>query len=159
MIFVTVGTSKKSFNRLIKKVDELIEKKEINEDVIMQIGHSTYIPKNAKWFRFTSYKEMKEFNKKARLVITHGGVGSILTALFFGKTVIAVPRMKKYDEHVDDHQLELVKELDRQGKVKGVFEIDGLEDALKNQTSFRLRLDNTAIVKEIKNYLKAVEKG
>jgi len=153
MIFVTVGTSQKSFNRLIKKVDELIAEKKIDEDVIMQIGHSTYIPKNAKWFRFAPYKEMKEMNKKARLVITHGGVGSILTALFYGKTVIAVPRMKKYDEHVDDHQLELVKQLSEEKKVIGVFDIDKLEEAIKTHVRTRIKPKNKELVNTIKNYL------
>jgi UDP-N-acetylglucosamine transferase subunit ALG13 len=158
VIFVTVGTSSKSFNRLIKKVDELIEMKKIKDDVIIQIGHSTYIPKNAQWFRFKPYNEMRELNKKARLVITHGGVGSILTALFFGKTVIAVPRLKKYNEHVDDHQSEFVKELDNQGKVKGVFDIDDLEDAIKSQTKLKFKPNNEAIVEEIRNYLNAIER-
>jgi beta-1,4-N-acetylglucosaminyltransferase len=157
MIFVTVGTDTNSFDRLLKKIDELIEKRKIKEEVVAQIGHSKYEPKNAKWFRFESYDKMKHYNKKARIVITHGGVGSILTALVLGKSVIAVPRMKELNEHIDNHQIELVKELVKENKVIGVFEIEQLENKIKAKGS-RLKIDNRRLVKEIENYISSLEK-
>lgn len=159
MIFVTVGTNENNFDRLLRKIDELIEAGKIKEEVIMQIGHSSYIPKNAKWFKFESYEKMKELNEKASIVITHGGVGSILTALIYKKTVIAVPRMKKFNEHVDDHQVELVKELVKDGKVIGVFNIDDIEDVLNKKTKFKIKSTKYRLINEIKKYLENIEKS
>lgn len=158
MIFVTVGTDTNSFNRLLKKVDELIENGKINEEVIMQIGNSNYEPKNAKWFRFESYEIMKQLNQKARLVITHGGVGSILTALIFGKPVFAVPRLKKFKEHVDDQQTELVKVLDKEGYVKGIFNLDRLEDEIKTFKVRKMKSTKSLLINELKKQLSNYER-
>lgn len=106
MIFVTVGTHEQGFERLIKKVDDLVRDGKIKEDVIMQIGFTQYKPKYCKWEKLFPYSEMKEMMQKARIVITHGGPASFIMALQEGKTPIVVPRMSKYNEHVNDHQLD-----------------------------------------------------
>jgi UDP-N-acetylglucosamine transferase subunit ALG13 len=64
----------------------------IDEAVIMQIGETTYKPKNARYFRFTSNEEIDRLYEDTRVVVCHAGVGSILTTLEHGKPVIAVPR-------------------------------------------------------------------
>lgn len=106
MIFVTVGTHEQGFERLIKKVDDLVRDGKIKEDVIMQIGFTQYKPKYCKWEKLFPYSEMKEMMQKARIVITHGGPASFIMALQEGKTPIVVPRMSKYNEHVNDHQVD-----------------------------------------------------
>ena len=107
MIFITVGTQKFQFNRLLKMVDDLIEEKLISDNVVAQVGYSTYIPRNFHSFQFKSENEINLLMEKAHILITHSGVGSITTALKLQKKVIVVPRLKKYKEHVDDHQLEI----------------------------------------------------
>lgn len=109
MIFVTVGTHEQQFNRLMKEVDRLKGENIIKEDVIMQIGYSTYEPKFCKWNKMISYEEMNENIEKARIVITHGGPASFLAPLQIGKIPIVVPRQKKFGEHVNDHQLEFCR--------------------------------------------------
>ena len=106
MIFVTVGTHEQGFERLIKKIDDLVRDGKIKEDVIMQIGFTQYKPKYCKWEKLFPYSEMKEMMQKARIVITHGGPASFIMALQEGKTPIVVPRMAKYNEHVNDHQVD-----------------------------------------------------
>ena len=106
MIFVTVGTHEQGFERLIKKVDALVRDGKIKEDVVMQIGFTQYKPKYCKWQKLFPYSEMKEMMQKARIVITHGGPASFIMALQEGKTPIVVPRMAKYNEHVNDHQVD-----------------------------------------------------
>ena len=106
MIFVTVGTHEQGFERLIKKIDDLVRDGKIKEDVIMQIGFTQYKPKYCKWEKLFPYSEMKEMMQKARIVITHGGPASFIMVLQEGKTPIVVPRMSKYNEHVNDHQLD-----------------------------------------------------
>lgn len=106
MIFVTVGTHEQGFERLIEKVDDLVRDGKIKEDVVMQIGFTQYKPKYCKWQKLFPYSEMKEMMQKARIVITHGGPASFIMALQEGKTPIVVPRMAKYNEHVNDHQVD-----------------------------------------------------
>ena len=159
MILVTVGTTPFNFNRLLKAVDELIEKGKVKERVVMQIGHSTYEPRNAEWFRLASYREMEELNRKARVVITHGGAGSILTALKFGKPVIAVPRLKKFNEHTDDHQIDLVKNLSKEGKLIGVFDVKNLYEAIQKAKRVKKIGRRGTLVKEIKKYIEHLQEG
>ncbi|MCX8179205.1 MAG: beta-1,4-galactosyltransferase [Candidatus Aenigmarchaeota archaeon] len=158
MIFVTVGTNKFSFNRLIKKVDELIRDGKITEKVVMQIGYSTYEPRYASWFRFESYEKIKELTKKARLVITHAGVGSILTSLSFNKITIVVPRMKKFNEHIDDHQVELARELSKESKVLVVFDVEQLYKFLNKRVNFVNKNRKNKLVFEIKKYIDKTSK-
>lgn len=106
MIFVTVGTHEQQFNRLVKKIDQLKKDGHIKDDVFIQTGFSDYIPESCDWKKFLSYEEMIQKIKDAKIVITHGGPSSFILPLQYGKTPIVVPRMKKYDEHVNDHQVE-----------------------------------------------------
>ena len=108
-IFITLGSQKFQFNRLLKAVDKLCEKGTIvAEDVFAQIGYSDYLPKNFSYKKFLDRDEFSTIMSKADIVITHGGTGAIIGAVKKGKKVIAVPRRAKYGEHVDDHQLQLV---------------------------------------------------
>ncbi|MCX8178498.1 MAG: beta-1,4-galactosyltransferase [Candidatus Aenigmarchaeota archaeon] len=158
MIFVTVGTDEHSFDRLVKKVDELISSGLIKDEVIIQIGNTKYEPKNPKWFRFETYEKIKELNKSSDLVITHGGAGSIITALMFGKRIIAVPRMKKYNEHVNDHQLELVKQMEKESRVIGVYDIDNLYQAIVKSYKLKQTNSKTKLSGFLSKYLEKLEK-
>lgn len=136
MIFVTVGTHEQPFNRLLECVDKLKEENIITEDVIMQIGFSTYVPKNCEWKKLFPYDEMIENVKKARIVITHGGPSSFIMPLQEGKIPIVVPRQKKYEEHVNDHQVDFAKTVaERQKNIIVVTDIEVLKDVLLNYDS------------------------
>ena len=113
MIFVTVGTNEQPFNRLILNVDEWKRDGIIKEDVIMQIGYSTYKPKYCRWNSFFSHQEMMRQVSEARIVVTHGGPASFIMPLQIGKIPIVLPREKKYGEHVNDHQVYFVKEVSK----------------------------------------------
>lgn len=109
MIFVTVGTHEQPFNRLVEYMDKWANIH--NEEVIMQIGFSTYKPKKCNWRELFSYKEMQRLVDDARIVVTHGGPSSFLMPLQKGKIPIVVPRMKKYSEHVNNHQVDFCKKV------------------------------------------------
>lgn len=109
MILIVLGSQKFQFNRLLEYVDELISEQIINEKVIAQSGFSDYIPKNYEITPFFSQDEFQKNMSDADIIITHAGTGSIVTALKKHKKVIAVPRLKKFDEHVDDHQLQIIE--------------------------------------------------
>lgn len=133
MIFVTVGTHEQPFNRLIKEIDSLVKKKIINEDVFIQTGYSTYTPKFCNYKSMLSYKEMKEKINKARIIITHGGPSSFIDALNNDKIPIVVPRQKKYGEHINNHQVEFVKFIQKkQGNIIPIYDTKDLGSTILN---------------------------
>lgn len=106
MIFVTVGSRYYPFDRLFKKLDELCEAGVLKEPVFAQVGLSTYEPKH---YEFVKYLSPEEFDKKiaeANIVVCHGASGSIVKALKAQKTVIGVSRLRRYKEHINDHQVQ-----------------------------------------------------
>ena len=138
MILVTLGTQDKKFTRLLEELDRLIDKKVIKEKVIVQAGYSKdYQSKNLEIMDLISKDEFEDLVKKASFIITHGGVGSILTGLKFEKKVIAVPRYKKYKEHVNDHQVQIINNFNDEGYIIGIESVSSLEDALKKISDFK----------------------
>lgn len=115
MIFVTVGMHHQGFDRLIKAMDELAGIAE--EPVVMQIGSAKYEPVHAEWFRFAPQKQVDELCGAARVIVGHAGAGTILSAFHHNRPVVIVPRRFPYQEHVDDHQLDLAHALSSQNKV------------------------------------------
>lgn len=156
MIFVTLGSQKFQFNRLLMKIDELIENGTISEEVFAQIGASDYRPKH---YAYTDFMDRDAFAKKesrAALLITHGGTGAIIGAVKKGIKVIAVPRLAKYGEHVDDHQIQLLKQFDGMGIMRACYDLEQLGECYKEIQSAVLRpyQSNTArIIESIDAYL------
>ena len=111
MIFVTVGTHEQPFNRLIKEVDRLVETGVIKDDVFIQTGYSTYEPKFCKWSSLISFDKMNELMETSDIIITHGGPATFMSAIANGKKPIVVPRQEKYDEHVNDHQVDFAQQV------------------------------------------------
>lgn len=133
MIFVTVGTHEQPFNRLIKKVDNLVDNGDIKEKVIIQTGFSTYIPKHCEAHKMMSFEEMQQALKNARIVITHGGPSSFIEALQFGKVPIVVPRQEKFNEHVNNHQVDFTELIaKRMNNIIPVYDIDDLKTTIDN---------------------------
>lgn len=133
MIFVTVGTHEQPFNRLVEYVDNLKKDGNIAEEVIIQIGYSTYEPKYCKWQKLFPYQEMLMLVDKARIVITHGGPSSFIMPLQVGKTPIVVPRRHEFNEHVNNHQVSFVNAVaDRMGTIIVVDNMDKLGDTITN---------------------------
>ena len=143
MIFVTVGTHEQQFNRLIKKIDQLKKDGHIKDDVFIQTGFSDYIPESCDWKKFLSYEEMIQKIKDAKIVITHGGPSSFILPLQYGKTPIVVPRMKKYDEHVNDHQVEFCEKYNTEFKNRIILveNADELQKVLQNRNNLERCID------------------
>lgn len=106
MIFVTVGSRNYQFNRLFERLDELFEKGMLSERVFAQIGTSTYYPKHYEYKDYLTEEEFDSLINDSDIVIAHGGTGSIMRALNAGKKTILVTRLKKYGEHINDHQIQ-----------------------------------------------------
>jgi len=133
MIFVTVGTHEQPFNRLIEYVDNLKRAGVITEEVIIQIGFSTYKPKFSKWSKLLPYNEMIQNVADARIVITHGGPASFIMPLQIGKIPVVVPRRHEFNEHVNNHQVDFAKAVaERMGTIIPVEDIDKLGEVISN---------------------------
>lgn len=137
MIFVTLGTQDKTFERLLKAIDKSIEKGEIKEKVIVQAGNTKYESKNMEILDLISPDKFQQLVDECDLLITHGGVGSILSAVKQGKKVIAAPRLKKYNEHVNDHQKQIIKEFAKDGYIIELEDMDKLGEALQKAKKFK----------------------
>ena len=136
MIFATVGTHEQQFNRLIKFIDELKRDKVIVEAVIMQTGFCTYQPKYCEWHKLISYKDMEKNVRDARIVITHGGPASFIMPLQIGKVPIVVPRQEIFHEHVNNHQVDFAKQIEkRMGTIIPIYNIEDLKDTIINYDS------------------------
>lgn len=157
MILVTVGTTKFPFNRLLKLVDKaLLEIKGKKEKLIVQKGISEYQfqYKNKKVFNEVSYSKFIFYLKKARVVITHGGPGTIFLSLKHNKNKpLVLPRLRKFGEHTDDHQLFFARFLKRKNLVEIIFNknqiITYLNNPQKNIYKKKLIPDNKLIKKLI----------
>ena len=126
MIFVTVGTQPNGFLRCLKEMELLIEKYNITEEVVAQIGNTDFETDKFKTVRFTGENEFKEYIKNASVVITHAGSGAIFNSIKAGKKVIAMARLHDFNEMADNHQTELVKKLSEGGYI-----IDGTYSLIK----------------------------
>ena len=156
MIFITLGSQKFQFNRLLKAVDELLDHDLIEDDVFAQIGYSDYIPKNFKYKNFLDRDEFAEVMNKSDVVITHGGTGAIIGAVKKGKKVIAVPRLAKYGEHVDDHQLQIVEQFSESDLISKCLDCSELANIIKYAKchEFKQYISNTQkIIDNIAEYL------
>ncbi len=159
MIFVTVGSQKFQFNRLLIEIDRLIENKVINDSVFAQIGVSDYKPKNYEYTDFTTQDEFSKKIDESDLIITHGGTGVIVHALKKGKKVIAIPRMSRYGEHVDDHQIQLIDEFKEMNFIEPVYEIKDLKIAINDikNKNYNKYISNTEIILEdIENFISCI---
>ncbi|MBD3921518.1 glycosyl transferase [Paenibacillus sp. PR3] len=132
MIFVTVGSRNYPFDRLFIKLDELCEKGVITEEIFAQIGTSTYQPKHYTYKSFISQEEFSQKVIESDLVISHGASGSIMKALNASKKVIAVTRLQKYGEHIDDHQIQNNEAFGANKYVVPVYEMEELDNAIRS---------------------------
>lgn len=131
MIFVCVGSRNYPFNRLFMKLDELCEEGIIRDDIFAQIGTSTYKPKYFQYMDFISPEKFEEKVYQADIVISHGASGSIMKALNAEKKVIAVTRLEKYGEHINDHQIQNNEAFASNKYVLAVYEMDELGKAIQ----------------------------
>ena len=156
MILVMLGTQNNSFHRLLEKIDDLINKRIINDEVVVQAGYTKYESNNMKIFSLIPVEELEELIEKADLVITHGGVGSIISSLKKGKKVIAVPRLHEYQEHVNNHQKEIIETFDKKGYIIGIQDVNQLEEAIEKSKDFipeKYQSNNKKMLNIIENFI------
>ena len=138
MILVTLGTQDKKFTRLLNEIDNLKEKGIIKDEIVVQAGYSSdYKSENMQILDLIPKDEFDKLIKDCDYLITHGGVGAILTGLRYKKKVIAVPRLKEYKEHVNNHQLQIVNNFNLEGYIIGINSVSELEKAIQKLDNFK----------------------
>ena len=157
-----LGTQNNDFHRLLEEIDTLIDKTIIKEEVIVQAGYTKYKPRNQnmKILDFISREELDKLEEEANFIISHGGVGSIITSLEKGKKVIAVPRLHEYGEHVNNHQTEIVEKFNKSGNIIGIQSVEKLEEAIKKVQDFEPKPyieNNHKMLKLIEDFIENIE--
>lgn len=121
MILLTLGSYPLPFDRLVCAVDRGIQKGLIKDEVVAQIGCSRYEPQSMKHYGMIDKREFEELFRTADGIISHAGMGNIAMALEAGKPILVFPRLVKYSEHVNEHQLETAREFEKLGHVLAAY--------------------------------------
>ena len=160
MILVTTGTNAPAFDRLLSAVEAM----SVNERVFVQHGPSTLRPAGATCVDYVSFDRFVELVREARIVVTHAGVGSILVTLMNDRRPFVVPRLARFGEHVDDHQLQLAQRLNELGVVELIEDPAHLEEAIRRVKPLTQGADDVAersgrLVDDLAAYLETVVDG
>ena len=156
MILVLLGTQDKPFTRLLDEIEKLKKEKIIKDEVVVQAGLTKYKSEEMEIHGLIQIDELMKLMKKSDLVITHGGVGSILSALQLDKKVIAIPRLSEYGEHTNDHQIQIVNEFFNTGYILKCDSPSDLENVLTSLKKFKpkkYKSNNKKFVKLIEDYI------
>lgn len=162
MILVTLGTQDKDFSRLLKAVEKQIEKGNIKDKVVAQIGTTKYKSNLMETFDLIPSDKFNELMSECDILITHGGVGSILAGLKENKKVIAAARLLKYKEHVNDHQLEIIDKFTKSGYILELKDFEKLDKVLKKCENFKpkkYKSNTENMVKLIEDYIDSFDKN
>lgn len=160
MILVILGTQDKPFTRLLKAIDKEIKNGNIKEKVMVQAGYTKYKSKNMEIFDFVSNDKLLELIDNANIIITHGGVGSILESIKADKKIIAIARLKKYGEHVNDHQKQIIENFKNLDYLIELNDLKDLVDTISKIKKFKPKkyTSNTNnMVKLLENYIDSLE--
>ncbi|MBD3627948.1 PssE/Cps14G family polysaccharide biosynthesis glycosyltransferase [Cyclobacterium sp.] len=136
MILVLLGTFPTQFERPLVAIDSLCREGIIREKVIVQNGFTEFPSQYLSYKPFLPVEELDQLYKEARIIISHAGSGSLLKGLKMGKKIIAIPRMPKYGEVVDEHQMEILSEFEKENYLLGWRESDDLKELLLRINKF-----------------------
>lgn len=160
MILVLVGTSDYNFKRLLDAVKREVDNGNIKDKVIMQAGCNKIESDKIEVFDLIEKEKLDKLVKEADVIITHGGVGSILQALEYKKPVIAAAREKKYEEAANDHQHQIIDEFVERGFILKLDDFDKLDEVLNKAKTFKpkqYKSNNKNFVKVLDNYIKETD--
>jgi beta-1,4-N-acetylglucosaminyltransferase len=135
MIFLTVGTQF-PFDRLVKAVDKIASQNGFDERIFGQVGTTLYRPIN---FRAVASLEKNKFDKylrEAKAIISHAGMGTILMALEYKKPLLVMPRLKRYGEAVNDHQVDITRKFEQLGHILAAYSEEELPGKLHQLKTF-----------------------
>ena len=131
MILLTVGTSPFQFDRLVRAVDLAIAAGSVDDQVFAQIGFCKYKPINMRYAPMLNKEEFDEHFQNSQAIIGHAGMGTISMALDQLKPLLVMPRLRMYDEHVNDHQLGTARWFEKDGHVLAAYSAEVIPSCLE----------------------------
>ena len=131
MILLTVGTYPLPFERLVKAVDTAVMEGLIQEKVFAQIGSCRYTPRNMEYVRMMQKETFDSYCQKASSIIGHTGMGTISVALDYRKTLLGMPRLRKYGEAVNNHQVPIARKFEELGHILVAYQKEDLLDKIE----------------------------
>lgn len=161
MILVTLGTQDKSFKRLLSTLEKQIEMGLITDEIVVQSGYTKFESKYMRLIPYFSQDELDRYRKDASLIITHGGVGSILDGCRINKKIIGVARLKEFKEHINDHQIEICERFAQDGYILFARNLDDIPRLINDSITFipkKYVFDNTKLIMHIKRVIDLNEK-
>ena len=161
MIFLTVGTQF-PFDRLVQAVDEFFDAYALDDEVVAQIGESTYKPRHFKAVVSLDKEAFDRHFRQASAIIGHAGLGTIMLALDCGKPLLAMPRRKRYAEVVNDHQMALADEFEALGHIlvaHNAAEVAAKLTRLKSFVPQPRRANAEAVAERIGCFVRSIDRG
>lgn len=155
MIFVSLGTQDKPFYRILEK----LENSRVDEEIIVQAGFTKFESKRMKIYEYVGPEDFNRYISEASIIISHGGVGTIMKALDLNKVVIACPRLAKYKEHQNDHQKQIVDNFASAGYILSFNEDDDVDEIIAEARSFKpkhFKSNQTIFLDKLANYLESI---
>ena len=162
MILVLLGTQNNQFTRLLQEIEKCIDNGIITQRVVVQAGFTKFKSNKKNIFDLKPREVVENLADEADFIITHGGVGSILMAIKKNKKVIAVPRLSEFNEHVNDHQRQIVEIFNDKGYIIGVQNMEDLSEAIKQIDEFKpvpYSGDNSKMLSIIESFIDKLEVG
>jgi beta-1,4-N-acetylglucosaminyltransferase len=159
MIFIAVGTQF-GFDRLVRAVDQLIGSGTIQEDVFAQMGPGSYQPQHMRFVQSLPKAEFDQAVQSCTALISHAGIGNISLALSMGKPLLVMPRLPKFGEVVNNHQVDTAKKFEELGHILVAYDETQLPDKIKLLKSFvpKPRIPNRqGVIDRISQFLKSIE--
>jgi UDP-N-acetylglucosamine transferase subunit ALG13 len=136
VIFVVLGTWEMPFVRPLAEIEAAVERGLIKEPVVVQSGKTSYPSSHMTLVPFFGKDELEQMYERATLVVCQAGVGSIMLGLRKLKKVVGIARLAKFDEHIDDHQLEILDVFAKSGAVLPWKGEGDFPDVLRRATDF-----------------------
>lgn len=156
MILVTLGTQDKSFVRLLNAVEKAVQEKKITDRVVVQAGYTSFHSDDMEIMDYIPEDHFTGLIEEASLIITHGGVGTIMTALKHHKKILAAARLSEYQEHTNDHQTQLLESFAEKGYLIYMKDLSDIGPYLKQAETFTPKsyISNTsAFISVIQKYI------
>lgn len=156
MILVTLGTQDKTFPRLLEAIQKQIDKGNIKGQVIVQAGSTKFESNDMEILDLIDRDLYAKLISECELLITHGGVGSIITGLKNNKKIIAAPRLAKYKEHTNDHQMQIIEKFSNSGFILPLYDFDKLDEVIEETKQFKpkkFQSNTDNMINLIENYI------
>jgi len=156
MIFLTVGTQF-PFERLVKEIDRMVEEGLIEDEIFAQTGLTQYKPRNFEWKALLSQSRFEKLALESAGIIAHSGIGTIALALEHRKPILVMPRMKKFNEHVNNHQVETARSFEKAGCILAAYDTVQLRTLIRRFKDFvpaQRKNQSQAIIRRITEFIK-----